>query len=132
MSHLGAGENPKDRQFEAATRAFILRVIAHNVEFKGFTFRAAAGTEIRAAIDLQGNNARLENCLVEWNAGLGIKILGNDCVLKKNAIRNNGQQGLAWTMASIRSSENDCGARTITRPSRSMTTSAVLRRLRTA
>lgn len=91
---LGAGEKPGDRQIEAATRAFVLRVDAPNVVFKGFTFRAAAGTEVRAAIDLQGNNARLENCLVEWNTGQGIKIQGNDCVLKQNIVRNNGQQGI--------------------------------------
>ncbi len=80
-------------EVEASVRPVICSVEGDHVQLKGLTFRYAANSAQRAAVQLNGNNGLVEDCAFERANSIGATFRGSDCRAIRCVFEENGQMG---------------------------------------
>jgi hypothetical protein len=86
-------DSPDRHTIEASVRDTLLSAPDH-ARVRGLIFRYAANRAQHGAIRVSGQQVLVEDCLVEWTNGSGIRIGGENFILRRVTSRNNGQLGL--------------------------------------
>ncbi len=87
-------DDPSDHhQIEASVRDTLLSAPDHTI-VRGLIFRYAANRAQHGALDVSGKQVLVEDCVVEWTNGSGIRIGGENFILRRVISRNNGQLGM--------------------------------------
>ena len=88
------GDDPPDQHVvEASVRDTLLSAPDHTI-VRGLVFRYAANRAQHGALDISGKQVLVEDCVVEWTNGNGIRIGGENFILRRVTSRNNGQLGM--------------------------------------
>ena len=89
-----SNDDPPDKHLiEASVRETLISAPDHTI-VQGLTFRYASNRAQHGAIDISGKRVLVEDCVVEWTNGSGIRIRGENFILRRVVSRNNGQLGM--------------------------------------
>ena len=80
-------------RMEAATRSAIWTMAGSYLQTRGITFRYAANTAQHGAVSIKGGHCLLEDCTVERSNGAGLSITGEDAIVRRCRMQDNGQLG---------------------------------------
>ena len=90
---------PCRNRVEAATRFAIWTMAGSNLHTRGITFRHAANSAQQGAVSIKGASCLIEDCTVERTNGVGLGIAGEDAIVRRCLIRENGQLGFGGCYA---------------------------------
>jgi hypothetical protein len=86
-------------QIEASTRSTIWTMAGSYLHTRGIIFRYAANSAQHGAVSLKGAHCLLEDCTVERTNGAGLHIAGENAIVCRCRMRDNGQLGFAGVHA---------------------------------
>ena len=87
-------DDPPDKHIIEVSVRDVLISLPDNTQAHGLIFRYAANRAQQGAVDIVGNRALMEDCLVEWTNGSGVRIKGENFILRRTISRYNGQMGM--------------------------------------
>ncbi|MBM3213125.1 DUF1565 domain-containing protein, partial [Candidatus Poribacteria bacterium] len=90
---LEKGDFP-DRHFIEASVRDILLSAPNYTNVRGLIFRYGANRAQQGALNISGKRVMVEDCIVEWTNGSGIRIGGENFILRRTLSRFNGQMGM--------------------------------------
>jgi hypothetical protein len=91
---LPDGSSPSKHAVEASVRPMLLEVTGSHIIVRNITFRYASNIAQRPAVDLEGEYNIIDNCLVEYTAGVGLHLAGHHNVVRRVTSGYNGQLGM--------------------------------------
>lgn len=86
-------DSPDKHIVEASVRDILISLPDYT-HARGLIFRYAANRAQQGAVDISGKRALMEDCIVEWTNGSGIRIRGENSILRRTISRYNGQMGM--------------------------------------
>jgi len=86
-------DSPDKHIVEASVRDTLISVPDHT-RVRGLVLRYAANRAQHGALDISGKQVLVEDCVVEWTNCTGIRISGENFILRRVTSRNNGQLGM--------------------------------------
>jgi len=97
----GYGDEPfdEDLRVEASTREIIWDSKGDYVHVRGIRFRYAANRAQQGAVRLLGDHTVVEDCIFERTNGNGLTLGGEDMVIRRCTIQDNGQLGFGAARA---------------------------------
>ncbi len=90
---LPADGDPRDHLVEASTRQTVVKIGSHT-RLRGLVVRYAANMAQHGALVAEGDGWFIEDCVVEWTNGAGLRIGGENYLLRRVKSRHNGQMGM--------------------------------------
>lgn len=87
------GKPPNEHLIEASVRDVLISAPDYT-NIRGLILRHAANRAQQGAMDISGKGILVEDCAIEWTNGSGIRISGENFILRRTITRNNGQMGL--------------------------------------
>jgi hypothetical protein len=91
---LADGSAPSRHRIEATVRSMLAQIVGHHVVLRNITFRYASNVAQEPAVEVRGEYNLLENCIVEYTAGLGIGLAGEHNIVRHCESNFNGQMGM--------------------------------------
>jgi parallel beta-helix repeat protein len=90
------GDDPSRRAVEVSARPWALYLnLATGSVVRGIGIRHYATPQSQiAALRAYSDNLQLENLVVEWNASIGVSVIGRDAAVRSSTLRHNGQLGV--------------------------------------
>ena len=86
-------DSPDQHTVEASVRDTLLTAPDYT-QVRGLVFRYAANRAQQGAVHIDGKQVVFEDCVVEWTNGSGIRVGGENFILRRTVSRSNGQLGL--------------------------------------
>lgn len=91
---LADGSSPSKHTVEASVRPMLLEVTGSHIIVRNITFRYASNVAQQAAVNLGGDYNLIDNCVVEYTAGVGLHLTGRHNVVRRVKSAFNGQLGM--------------------------------------
>ena len=91
---LPDGSPPPKHTVEVSVRPTLLKITGSHVIVRNLRFRYASNVAQWAAVEVDGEYNLVENCTVEYTAGLGLSLAGRHNVVRRVTSEFNGQAGM--------------------------------------
>ncbi|MGH8011596.1 MAG: right-handed parallel beta-helix repeat-containing protein, partial [Candidatus Binataceae bacterium] len=91
---LPDGSSPARHRVEASVRPELMKITGNHIIIRNIIFRYASNVAQHAAVDLLGEHNLIENCVVEYTAGVGVHLGGRNNLARGLVSEFNGQMGM--------------------------------------
>jgi parallel beta helix pectate lyase-like protein/chondroitinase B-like protein len=91
---LSDGSSPAKHTVEASARPLLLKITGNHIIVRNIRFRYASNVAQQGAVQVGGEHNLIENCVVEYTAGVGLTLGGQHNVVRRVTSGFNGQMGM--------------------------------------
>jgi hypothetical protein len=91
---LSDGTSPSGHTVEVSLRPLLLSITGSHIILRNIRFRYASNVAQHGAVEIRGEHNLIENCVVEYTAGVGLTLGGQHNVVRRVTSGFNGQMGM--------------------------------------